>query len=229
MILPAWVVHGESGDGGMTDEERRTLQTYAWIRSSPSPAPASSAPTRNRPWWPVWSSRRCAPPRRSAPEPHRARPQRHPTRHSRPERSKPCPRSPRRAPNIQEYGPALDVSGQLDDYTVNFVTIRQTHSLADCSRGLPRDSCPCPHWGYLFTGKITVTYADREETYHTRDTFYMAPGHVPTADTGSEFVPFSPSEALAQVRAVTTRNAPSTPTGGRKTTESPEGFRYGPR
>jgi hypothetical protein len=32
MILPAWVVHGESGDGGMTDEERRTLQTYAWIR-----------------------------------------------------------------------------------------------------------------------------------------------------------------------------------------------------
>lgn len=30
------------------------------------------------------------------------------------------------APNVQGYGPALD----LDDYTVNFVTIRQTHSLA---------------------------------------------------------------------------------------------------
>ena len=30
--VPAWVVHGESGDGGMTEDERRTLQAYAWIR-----------------------------------------------------------------------------------------------------------------------------------------------------------------------------------------------------
>jgi pimeloyl-ACP methyl ester carboxylesterase len=30
--VPAWVVHGVTGDGGMTDEERRTLQAYAWIR-----------------------------------------------------------------------------------------------------------------------------------------------------------------------------------------------------
>src|SRR5664279_4815196 len=30
--VPAWVVHGETGDGGITDEERRTLQAYPWIR-----------------------------------------------------------------------------------------------------------------------------------------------------------------------------------------------------
>ncbi len=24
--MPAWVVHGERGDGGLTDEERRTLE-----------------------------------------------------------------------------------------------------------------------------------------------------------------------------------------------------------
>ena len=30
--VPAWVVHGETGDGGVTDEERRTLQAYPWIR-----------------------------------------------------------------------------------------------------------------------------------------------------------------------------------------------------
>jgi pimeloyl-ACP methyl ester carboxylesterase len=29
--VPAWVVHGETGDGGVTDEERRTLQAYPWI------------------------------------------------------------------------------------------------------------------------------------------------------------------------------------------------------
>jgi pimeloyl-ACP methyl ester carboxylesterase len=30
--VPAWVVPGETGDGGITDEERRTLQAYPWIR-----------------------------------------------------------------------------------------------------------------------------------------------------------------------------------------------------
>ena len=67
------------------------------------------------------------------------------------------------APNVEEFGPALDISGSVDEYTVNFVMIRQEHSLAELLKGLPRDSCPCPHWGYLFAGKITVTYADRVE------------------------------------------------------------------
>ena len=30
--VPAWVVHGQTGDGGVTDEERRTLRAYPWIR-----------------------------------------------------------------------------------------------------------------------------------------------------------------------------------------------------
>ena len=30
--VPTWVVHGQTGDGGITDEERRTLQAYPWIR-----------------------------------------------------------------------------------------------------------------------------------------------------------------------------------------------------
>jgi hypothetical protein len=82
------------------------------------------------------------------------------------------------APNVQDAGPAIDRSGDLDDTTVSFVTIRQGHSLAPLLRGLPGDSCQCPHWGYLLAGKITVSYADREETYQAGDAFYMTPGHV---------------------------------------------------
>jgi hypothetical protein len=111
------------------------------------------------------------------------------------------------APNVEEHGPALDISGPLDDHTVNFVTIRQAHSLAGLLTGLPDGRCPCPHWGYVFTGKITVSYPDRDEVCQAGDAFYMAPGHIPTAETGSEFVLFSPSEALAEVTAVMMRNA----------------------
>ena len=111
------------------------------------------------------------------------------------------------APNVHDYGPALDRSGDLDGYTVNFVTITQGHSLAGMFTGLPGDRCPCPHWGYLLTGAITVTYADHEETYQAGDAFYMPPGHVPSAETGTSFVQFSPNQALAEVIAVMMRNA----------------------
>ena len=90
---------------------------------------------------------------------------------------------------------------------MDFVTIRESHSLAPLLRGLPGDSCQCPHWGYLFAGKITVTYADREETYLAGDAFYMTPGHVPAAEAGTEFVQFSPKEQLAETMAAMMANA----------------------
>lgn len=105
------------------------------------------------------------------------------------------------APNVEAGGPAEDRSGDLDGYTVSFVTIKQTHSLAPLLAGLPGGSCQCPHWGYLIRGKITVTYADREEVYQAGDAFYMAPGHVPAADAGSEIVQFSPKDSLAETVA----------------------------
>jgi hypothetical protein len=90
---------------------------------------------------------------------------------------------------------------------VDFVTIKQGHSLAPLLRGLPGDSCQCPHWGYLLAGKVTVSYADGEETYQAGDAFYMPPGHVPAAEAGTEIIQFSPSEQLAETLAAIRANA----------------------
>ena len=103
------------------------------------------------------------------------------------------------APNVTDAGPATDRGGHLDDYAVDFVTIQQSHSLAPLLAGLPGDSCPCPHWGYVFAGQITVTYADGEEVFEAGDAFYMRPGHVPAAVAGTELVQFSPGAQLAEV------------------------------
>jgi hypothetical protein len=118
------------------------------------------------------------------------------------------------APNVQDVGPAIDRGGDLDETTVDFVTIRQSHSLAQLLQGLPGDSCQCPHWGYLFAGKITVSYADREETYEAGDAFYMPPGHVPAAEAGTEFIQFSPREQLAETVAAMMANARQAMPGG---------------
>jgi quercetin dioxygenase-like cupin family protein len=103
---------------------------------------------------------------------------------------------------LNDFGIAADRQDHLSDYTVNFVAIRETHSLRDMLASLPQGQCHCPHWGYVFSGRITVEYGDgRSEEYVAGDAFYMPPGHVPSADAGSEFVQFSPKDELATTMA----------------------------
>jgi hypothetical protein len=96
---------------------------------------------------------------------------------------------------------AEDRSCGLEGYTVNFVTIRQDADLAPMLAGLPDGMCQCPHWGVMTRGRMTVRYADREETFEAGDAFYMPPGHTPSAEAGAEFIQFSPSDLLAETEA----------------------------
>ena len=105
------------------------------------------------------------------------------------------------AQKVADFGVAIDRSSQLDGYTVNFVTITQTHDLAPMLASLPGGRCPCPHWGYVLKGRMVVRYADHEEVVEAGDAFYMAPGHAPEAEAGTEIVQFSPADELAAVEA----------------------------
>jgi len=51
------------------------------------------------------------------------------------------------APRVDDFGVAEDHSGELADYTVDFVSIRQSHDLTAMLQALPGGRCPCPHWG----------------------------------------------------------------------------------
>lgn len=75
--------------------------------------------------------------------------------------------------------------------TVSFDTIPAGTETAPLFKGLPGDSCQCPHWGYLFKGRILVRYADREETITAGQAYYFAPGHVPVFLEDCEVVEFS--------------------------------------
>ena len=106
------------------------------------------------------------------------------------------PKLSRETAEAHDFGLAVDCKGELDGYSVSFVTIRETHDLTEVLKGLPDDRCQCPHWGYVFKGRLTWRFADREEVYEAGDAFYVPPGHVPEAAGGSEFVQFSPSDEL---------------------------------
>jgi hypothetical protein len=103
------------------------------------------------------------------------------------------------ATKVDDFGVAEDRHDELDGYTVNFVDIRQSHDLAPMLAALPGGNCPCPHWGYVIKGRLTVRYGDHEEVIETGDAFYMSPGHAPEAEAGTEIVMFSPADELAAV------------------------------
>jgi hypothetical protein len=98
---------------------------------------------------------------------------------------------------VEDFGVAEDRHDDIDGYTVSFVTIRQSHDLAPMLASLPGGKCSCPHWGYVLKGRLTVRYADHEETVESGEAFYMSPGHAPAAEAGTELVQFSPAEQLA--------------------------------
>jgi mannose-6-phosphate isomerase-like protein (cupin superfamily) len=97
---------------------------------------------------------------------------------------------------VIEFPVAEDRSSDLDGYTVNFVDIKETHSLAPMLATLPGGHCSCPHWGYVFKGRMVVHYGDHDDVIEPGHAFYMPPGHVPEADAGTEFVMFSPTDEL---------------------------------
>jgi hypothetical protein len=110
------------------------------------------------------------------------------------------------ASQVEEHGPVEDRHEDLEGYTVNFVSFGQEVDGTPLLKGLPGDRCPCPHWGYVFKGKLTYRFADHEEVFEAGDAFYLPPGHIPLADAGSEIVQFSPSEELQSVEAAMTKN-----------------------
>jgi AraC-like ligand binding domain len=103
------------------------------------------------------------------------------------------------APDVTDYGPAEDRGAQVDGFSVIFTSIREDWDLAPLLKGLPGDSCQCPHWGYVTAGRMTVRYSDREEVIKQGDAFYMPPGHVPSAVAGTEIVIFSRQDELARM------------------------------
>lgn len=105
------------------------------------------------------------------------------------------------ADRVADFGVALDRSSRLDGFTVSFVTITKSHDLAPMLAALPTGTCTCPHWGYVIEGRVVVRYHDHEEILGPGDAFYMAPGHAPEAEEGTQLVQFSPTEQLAEVEA----------------------------
>ena len=106
-----------------------------------------------------------------------------------------------RIAETDDHGVVEERHEDVEDTTIQFVTIREDVDVAPLLRGLPDNRCNCRHWGYVFKGKLTFDLGDRQEVYEAGDAFYIRHGHVPSAEAGTEYLQFSPAEELRHVSA----------------------------
>ena len=104
-----------------------------------------------------------------------------------------------RIAEVADYGPVENRQEDVDGTTIQFVTFHADIDAAPLLRGLPDDRCNCPHWGYVFKGRLTFDLGDREEVYEAGDAFHLTHGHVPRAEPGTEYLQFSPASELHAV------------------------------
>ncbi|MCU1501738.1 MAG: hypothetical protein JWM12_1092 [Ilumatobacteraceae bacterium] len=65
--------------------------------------------------------------------------------------------------------------------------------IAPLLHGLTDDACHAPHWGFVQSGEIIVSYTDgTEETCVGNDLFYWPPGHSVRVVHDAEVILFSP-------------------------------------
>ena len=75
---------------------------------------------------------------------------------------------------------------------------RVATDIAPLLKGLRDDACHAPHWGYMISGELVVTYTDgKVDICKENDLFYWPPGHSVRAVKDSEVILFSPQHEHA--------------------------------
>jgi hypothetical protein len=65
--------------------------------------------------------------------------------------------------------------------------------IAPLLKGLADDACHAPHWGFMVSGEVVITYTDgATETCQGDDLFYWQPGHSVRVTRDAEVILFSP-------------------------------------
>lgn len=92
--------------------------------------------------------------------------------------------------SLQEIGGGMSIA---------FVKLPRGADLGPALKGLPEDSCQCPHWGYILKGRVRMRTKDGDTICEAGQAVYWAPGHIPVALEDTEYIDFSPTADFKQV------------------------------
>jgi hypothetical protein len=109
-------------------------------------------------------------------------------------------------PVIFQSGAAISRDVEWGDMNLAFEAFPKGTDTTPLFKGLPNDACSCPHWGYLFKGKMRIKFADHEEVLCGGEAYYLAPGHNVIAEEDCEILEYSPKGEYQKTMEVAERN-----------------------
>lgn len=81
-----------------------------------------------------------------------------------------------------------------------FFSLGEGTDIAPLLQGLEHDACHAPHWGYMISGTVVVSFVDGSEaTCRGGEIFYWPPGHSVRVTDNSEVILFSPQTEHVEV------------------------------
>ena len=101
---------------------------------------------------------------------------------------------------IARQAPGFGDASGFGTLAGEYLSLGAGADIAPLLRGLDDDACQAPHWGYMLSGEVVVTYTDgSEEGCATDELFYWPPGHSVRVVNDAEVILFSPQVLHAQV------------------------------
>lgn len=89
-------------------------------------------------------------------------------------------------------------SVQWGDLEVGY-TVTAPGDHTELYKGLPGGVCPCPHYGYMFAGRLRCHYPQSDwpdEVAQAGEVYFFRPGHVLIYEEPSEVLELNPAAAL---------------------------------
>jgi hypothetical protein len=96
--------------------------------------------------------------------------------------------------------------GVWGEMHVEYDIFKKKFDITPYLKGLPNDRDPCPHWGIVVKGQMTIMYDGKTEIAKAGDAYYFPPGHTGIAEAGTEVWEFSPNDRLQKSMEVIMRN-----------------------
>ena len=89
---------------------------------------------------------------------------------------------------------STDVGGM----TVSFYRL-PAGDLRPILEGLPDDACPCPHWGYVVSGRLRLHTGTETRDVEAGQGYYVGPGHTAETIEPTEVFEVSPTPQSLEV------------------------------